>query len=49
MRAAYQNGLSPIADLAEAAGQLAEARSTRATAIAEYSTNLASLALAVGQ
>ncbi len=49
MRAAYQNGLSPIADLAEAAGQLAEARSSRATAIAEYSTALASLALAVGQ
>jgi outer membrane protein TolC len=46
--AAYKAGLSQISELTEAAGQLAAARSARATAVADYSTNLAALALAVG-
>ncbi|NDG70779.1 MAG: TolC family protein [Proteobacteria bacterium] len=46
--AAYKAGLSQISELTEAAGQLAAARSVRAGAVADYSTNLAALALAVG-
>ena len=46
--AAYQAGLSQVSELTEAAGQLAVARSVRAGAMADYSTNLAALALAVG-
>ena len=46
--AAYKAGLSQVSELTEAAGQLAAARSARATAVADYSTNLAALALAVG-
>jgi outer membrane protein TolC len=46
--AAYKAGLSQVSELTEAAGQLAAARSVRAGAVADYSTNLAALALAVG-
>jgi outer membrane protein TolC len=46
--AAYKAGLSQVSELTEAAGQLATARSARASAVADYSTNLAALALAVG-
>ena len=46
--AAYQSGLIPVAELADAAGQLASARFTRAEAVADYSIVLADLALAVG-
>ena len=45
---AYQAGLAPVAEYADSAGQLALARSARADAVADYSTTLASLALAVG-
>ena len=48
IEAAYKAGLSQISELTEAAGQLAAARSVRAGAVADYSTNLAALALAVG-
>jgi hypothetical protein len=37
-----------VAEYADSAGQLALARSARADAVADYSTTLASLALAVG-
>lgn len=43
-----RTGLSQVAELAEAAGLLAEARFERAEALAIYSTTLAELALAVG-
>jgi len=46
--AAYKAGLSRISELAEAAGQLASAHASRAGAVADYSTCLAALALAVG-
>jgi outer membrane protein TolC len=46
--AAYKAGLSQVSELTEAAGQLAAARSVRAGAVADYSTSLAALALAVG-
>lgn len=46
--AAYKAGLSQVSELTEAAGQLASARSARAGAVADYSTSLAALALAVG-
>jgi outer membrane protein TolC len=46
--AGYKAGLSQVSELTEAAGQLAAARSVRAGAVAEYSTSLAALALAVG-
>ncbi len=48
IEASARTGLSPVAELAEAAGMLAEARYERAEALAIYSTNLAELALAVG-
>jgi len=48
VEAAYKAGLSRIFELTEAAGQLAAARSIRAGAVADYSTSLAALALAVG-
>jgi hypothetical protein len=43
-----KTGLSQVAEVAEAAAQLAQARFERAEALAEYSTTLARLALAVG-
>lgn len=48
VEAAYKAGLSQISELTEAAGQFAAARSARAEAVADYSTKLAALALAVG-
>lgn len=48
IEASAQAGLSRVAELAEAAGMLAEARYERAEALADYSTTLAELALAVG-
>ncbi|MFY8268297.1 MAG: TolC family protein, partial [Terrimicrobiaceae bacterium] len=45
----YEGGLHTVAEISEAASQLAVSRSARAVAVAEYSTSLASLALAVGQ
>ena len=48
VRTAYESGLSTVAEFTQAAGELALARSTRATAIAEYSTSLAALAFATG-
>lgn len=48
IEASAQTGLSRVAELAEAAGMLAEARYERAEALAIYSTRLAELALAVG-
>lgn len=48
IEAASRTGLSRVAELAEAAGMLAEARYARAEALADYSTTLAALALAVG-
>lgn len=45
---AYQAGLIPVAELADAASQLASARFARAEAVADYSIVLASLALAMG-
>lgn len=45
---AYQAGLIPVAELADAAGQLAVARFARAEAMADYSIVLANLALAMG-
>ena len=48
VRTAYESGLSTVAEFTQAAGELALARCTRATAIAEYSTSLAALAFATG-
>jgi outer membrane protein len=48
IEAASQTGLSQVAEVAEAAAQLAQARFERAEALADYSTTLARLALAVG-
>jgi outer membrane protein TolC len=48
IEASSRTGLSQVAELAEAAGLLAEARFARAEALAVYSTTLAELALAVG-
>lgn len=45
---AYQSGLCSIAEYADVAGQLAVARSTRAGALADYSTSLATIAFAAG-
>lgn len=49
IEASAQTGLSRVAELAEAAGMLAEARYERAEALAIYSTTLAELALDVGE
>ena len=43
-----KTGLSQVAEVTEAAAQLAQARFERAEALADYSTALARLALAVG-
>jgi outer membrane protein TolC len=48
IEAASQTGLSQVAEVTEAAAQLAQARFERAEALADYSTTLAQLALAVG-
>jgi len=47
-RKAYESGLATVAEFSEAAGQLELARSTRADAVAGYSTSLAALAFAAG-
>ena len=47
-RKAYQSGLCSMAEYADVAGQLALARSTRAAAMADYSTSLATIAFAAG-
>jgi outer membrane protein TolC len=49
IEAASRTGLSQVAEVAEAAAQLAHARFERAEALALYSTKLAQLALAVGE
>lgn len=48
IEASARTGLSRVAELAEAAGLLAEARFERAEALAIYSTRIAELALAMG-
>ena len=48
VRTAYTSGLAPVTELSDSAAQLALARSARADAVADYSTTLAALALAIG-
>ncbi len=48
VRAAFEGGLATVSEYSEAAAELAQARSERASAVAEYSTSLAALAFATG-
>jgi len=47
-RTAYQSGLCTVSEYSDAAWQLALAQSTRAGALADYSTSLAAMAFAAG-
>jgi outer membrane protein TolC len=48
-RTAYSSGLATVAEFSDSAARLANAESTRATALADYSTCLAALAFSTGQ
>lgn len=48
-RTAYTSGLATVAEFSESAARLAGAESTRATAVADYSTCLAALAFSTGR
>lgn len=47
-QSAYQSGLATVSEFSDAAGQLALAQSTRAEALADYSTSLVAIAFATG-